>query len=355
MIPRALKLAAYHLVQRAGLESLVLASRWRRRRLLILCYHGVAIEDEHLWAPALFLPPPLFRRRLDMIRQARSAVLPLAEALERLFAGTLPERAVTLTFDDGGYDFYRVAFPILREFGFPVTVYLTTYYSAFNRPVFDVMLSYLLWKGRGQLLSWPQVLPQAVPLDDSGRSMAIRLIHEAARRAALSGRQKDDLLAALAARLSIDYPTLCARRLLHLMNPDEVREVAAAGVEVQLHTHRHRVSRRRDLFMKEIEDNRRAIEQVSPSPAVHFCYPSGRHLPEFEEYLAAAGVRSAVTCRPALATKSANPYLLPRVLDVAAMAPVEFEAWLSGIAGLLPRRRPRPEAPLLLEDDAAGA
>jgi hypothetical protein len=128
--------------------------------------------------------------------------------------------------------------------------------------VFDVMLSYLLWKGRGQLLSWPQVLPQAVALDDPGRRLATREIRQAARRSALSGRQKGDLLAALAARLSINYPTLCSRRLLHLMNPDEVREVAAAGVEVQLHTHHHRVSRRRDLFMGSYPKSVMALETL---------------------------------------------------------------------------------------------
>jgi hypothetical protein len=37
------------------------------------------------------------------------------------------------------------------------------------------------------------------------------------------------------------------------MNPKEVAEVALAGVDLQLHTHRHRLSIPREHFMREIE------------------------------------------------------------------------------------------------------
>lgn len=37
-----------------------------------------------------------------------------------------PNKYVVLTFDDGYHDFYTTAFPVLREFGYPATVYLPT-------------------------------------------------------------------------------------------------------------------------------------------------------------------------------------------------------------------------------------
>ena len=40
--------------------------------------------------------------------------------------------------------------------------------------------------------------------------------------------------------LGIDYAELAAKRILQLMNAREVAEVATNGVDVQLHTHRHR-------------------------------------------------------------------------------------------------------------------
>src|SRR6185295_18614260 len=65
----------------------------------------------------------------------------------------LPDRAVAITVDDGLSDFYRRAFPLIQEYEVPVTLYLTTFYSQYQRPVFDLMCSYLLWKGRGQTLN----------------------------------------------------------------------------------------------------------------------------------------------------------------------------------------------------------
>jgi hypothetical protein len=43
------------------------------------------------------------------------------------------------------------------------------------------------------------------------------------------------------------------------MTAGEAREVAAAGVDVQLHTHRHRVWRSRDRFFRELDDNKARI------------------------------------------------------------------------------------------------
>ena len=102
-------------------------SSWRRDRLLILCYHGISVADEHGWDRELYMDRERFRARMELLRQGGYQVLPLGEACERLRRGALPERAVALTFDDGDYDFYAVAWPILREFQFPATVYANTF------------------------------------------------------------------------------------------------------------------------------------------------------------------------------------------------------------------------------------
>ncbi len=345
-----LKLIALRMAANLGLTSLLLESRWRQERLLILCYHGISLEDEHEWGPALYLPQALFRERMEALHRTNCAVLPLGEALRRLYSRTLPGKAVAITFDDGGYDFYRVAYPILREYSFPATLYLTTYYTLHNRPVFDVMLSYLLWKGRERRLSCKAYLPDAVTLNEPGQRVAVcRKLRNHARRAGLSAAQKDDLLAAIAGSLDIDYEGLCRKRILHLINLDEARELAAGGVDIQLHTHRHRVSRKRELFLKEIEDNRHYISMVSQNPAIHFCYPGGFHLPEFEEVLRAAGVESATTCKLDLAHWRSNPFFLPRLLDVSGLTATEFTAWVSGLAGFLPRRAQALNESQLLE------
>jgi polysaccharide deacetylase len=104
------------------------------------------------------------RRRLETLRQSGYNILPLGEGIERLYAGTLPERSVVLTFDDGFFDFYWMALPVLQEYQVPATVYVSSYYSLFQRPVFDPMLAYLLWKGGNKTLDLPEVLPESVVL-----------------------------------------------------------------------------------------------------------------------------------------------------------------------------------------------
>lgn len=53
----------------SGALSICRDSAWRQRRLLILCYHGVSLDDEHLWNPELYVSPNRFEGRLRMIAE----------------------------------------------------------------------------------------------------------------------------------------------------------------------------------------------------------------------------------------------------------------------------------------------
>src|SRR5215204_3041416 len=223
-----------------GILNWVQKSAWRRERLLILGYHGVSIHDEHEWNPQLFMSAKFLRRRFEAIR-ASSHVLPLEEAINRTYEGTLPSNAVAITFDDGLYDFYKIALPIIKEFGFPVTVYLTTFYSGFNKPVFTVALSYILWKARTKAFSPDDrygILNEIELAGPEGRSQVQTKIIETCLANDLTAVQKDQLLVELCERLGLSYHNIFKDRVLHLMTPDEVRTVSDSGINVQLHTHR---------------------------------------------------------------------------------------------------------------------
>jgi peptidoglycan/xylan/chitin deacetylase (PgdA/CDA1 family) len=337
-----IKRATLGTLKTAGAFRLAGGSRWRRRRLLILAYHGVSLADEHEWQGALYLSPETFRGRMRALKASGATVLPLGEAVERLYADDLPDKAVALTFDDGAYDFYARAFPVVREFGFPVTLYLTTFYTEFNRPVFDTFCSYLLWKARARALELKGLTGAGGRLElDSGaaRDEAAGALRDFAAERKLSAEEKDGLLRSLARELGQDYEELAARRVLHLVNPSEVRELHEAGVDVQLHTHRHRTPNDAALFRREIEENRARVRAFTGrAGAEHFCYPSGVYERAFLPWLAQSGVRTATTCELGYATRESEPLLLPRLLDVSSLSGVEFEAWLSGVAAVMPRR-----------------
>ena len=283
-----------------------------------------------------------FRARLEALKRSDCVVLPLGEAVERLYANDLPDRAVAITFDDGTSDFYRRAFPLIQEFGVPVTLYLTTFYSYYQRPVFDLMCSYLLWKGRSNALDLKKLTGQDLKIDLSSydaREAALSQIHAFARGQKLSADEKDAFAGSLAAQLNVDYQPLLDQRVMHNLTAAEVGQLAAGGIDIQLHTHRHRTPMDRQLFLREIEDNRKIIHEMTGTVADHFCYPSGRYRPAFLPWLREAGVISATTCERGFASRSSDRLLLPRLLDSNTLSPIEFEGWLTGVSAILPQRR----------------
>lgn len=79
-----------------------------------------------------------FRRHLDVLAEWGATVLPLEQAVAALAAGTLPDRAVALTFDDGYASVVERAWPVLRERGLPATLFaVTDYLSGDQRFAWD--------------------------------------------------------------------------------------------------------------------------------------------------------------------------------------------------------------------------
>ena len=340
MIKRV-KRGALQVGKQIGLFAALRRSEWRRSRLTILCYHGVSLLDEHGWNPSYYMRADAFEERLRMVSDGGYPVVRLDEGLRRLREGTLARGSVALTFDDGMYDFYVQAAPLLEKYGMPATVYLTTFYSDFNRPVFGVFCSYVLWKGRRSAAHVSEVIPGAADADlhsSAGRARLRRAIDAHTQREGHSAEDKDAFAERLARHIGVDYDDLIARRVLHVMNNDEVVDLARRGFDFQLHTHRHRTPNDRVLFLREIDDNRRRLRDLAGGEPTHFCYPSGLYRSEFLPWLHEAGVASATTCDAGLATAHTPSLLLPRVVDGGQLSPIEFEGWLSGASAFLPRR-----------------
>ncbi|HMK21601.1 MAG TPA: polysaccharide deacetylase family protein [Terriglobales bacterium] len=351
---RRTKLTALRVLKSAGIFRLVANSSWRRERLLILCYHGTSLEDEHRWRPALYLEADRFEQRLQMLKAGGYSVLPLGEGLQRMQSGTLPHRSVAITFDDGTYDFYRQAYPRLKQYGYPATVYLTSYYMDCQLPVFGLIASYMLWKRRGVVISDGREIGLSEPLDlrtEAGRHQVAQGLVRIAERDDMTGLQKDGLARRLAAFLKIDYDALVAKRLLQIMNRQEVREIANAGIDVQLHTHRHRTPEDEELFRREIRDNRERIREVTGRDPVHFCYPLGVYRKQFFEWLGREQVISATTCDAGLATRGSASMLVPRYIDNQNRDLIDLESWLCGVGDLLAYRRAAPQKYVPRETD----
>jgi len=341
---RPLKVITLRAAERLGVFSRVGASRWRRSRLLILCYHGVSLADEDRWSD-VHVSEATLRRRFELLRSDGASLLPLEESLERLAAGDLPPRAVTVTFDEGLYDFYVKAYPLIREFEIPTTLYVPTYYASVRRPIFDLACSYLLWRGRGKVVESPSLFQgnggTRIPEEAGARGALHLAIRGHVNTARYTAMQKDAMLADLAEQIGVDWGSFVSSRMLQLMSPDELRSLDPRLVSVQLHSHRHRTPRHESLFLRELDDNIAALEAMGFPRAgrKHFCYPSGDADPLFYPWLRARGICSATTCEPRLASRHENPLDLPRVIDTMAVTDTEFRAWTAGVSAFVPRRR----------------
>lgn len=323
----------------AGITRRVLDSAWRKRRLLIICWHGFSNDDEHHWNPSLFMSAEALRMRLELLREMKCSVLPLGEGLARVRSATLPPRAVALTIDDGDSSFCLRAWPMLRSFGFPATLYWTTYYSTHPYAVFDPMLSYLLWKGCNRVLELREPALRCDLQYPQERARAFDALYRFSRTNAWTAERKESFLADLASMLDIDYAAIKSKRVLHLISPAEARAMVAEGLDLQLHTHRHQVPRNSVAFAGELAENACVVRDAGAQTPSHFCYPSGSYLPEFAQWLRENNIQSATTCESGLVDRHANPYFLPRMVDHEAIGAAEFRGWLSGLAAAVLRAR----------------
>jgi peptidoglycan/xylan/chitin deacetylase (PgdA/CDA1 family) len=68
-----------------------------------------------------------FRAHLNVLKTGGYTVLPLSDIVDRLRSGaTLPERCVAITVDDAFRSFLRGAMPLLREYGYPATLFVNS-------------------------------------------------------------------------------------------------------------------------------------------------------------------------------------------------------------------------------------
>ncbi|GIK85345.1 MAG: hypothetical protein BroJett026_08260 [Betaproteobacteria bacterium] len=324
-----------------ALGAFRIARRLTRGDLRILCYHGAAVADESAFSPGLFMTGATFERRMAFLAEQRYPVLPLGDALDRLADGSLPDGATVITIDDGWVGTATVMAPILARHRFPATFYVATYYAARQAQVFNVAAAYALWKAGPRDLDLAAVAP--------GLAGTFALAEPARRKAALDllvrhadslpdAATRQQLLERLCEWAGVDVAALRDRRLFAFANADELRALAAQGVDVQLHTHRHRFPPGdRAAAMTEIEDNRRALEGIAPGPFVDFCYPSGHYDEAQWPWLDALGMRSATTTKGGFARRRHHRFELPRFLDSERITPLEFEAEMSGLFELVRR------------------
>jgi len=120
-------------------------------RIPILMYHSISDEPEsghpYFW---LNTSAKRFAEHMQFLRDNNYKVIDLSEAVKMISTessgfpnlptfhhSSIPQKMVVLTFDDGFQDFLKHAWPVMAEFGFPVTVFVPTAFVCDSRKAFN--------------------------------------------------------------------------------------------------------------------------------------------------------------------------------------------------------------------------
>ncbi|OBB14045.1 polysaccharide deacetylase [Mycobacteriaceae bacterium 1482268.1] len=305
--------------------------RGTRGRLTILMFHGV--EEETLSPPCWHvLDAATFRRQLKYVRR-RFQVLPLEEALERLSAGTLPDHAAVLTFDDGTRNLLTCAAPVLRDLALPASLFLTTGPMGTD----DALWPDRLW------LAFART--QASELDLTPLGLGAYSLRSAAHRGeayaaavdrlkAMSDPERVQLLESLIATLGLEvgYDPGPFR----LLSWDEARSLASDyRMTLYPHSVTHPILSQcsDEIVEREIYESCAAVERETGCLPTIFAYPNGRPQ-DFDERAKAAlrrcGVRWAVSTTEGFAGYDSDPFALPRIAIGSDLSFARFRLLVSG-------------------------
>ena len=294
--------------------------RLNRRRVLILTYHRFAeTEIDGRVSSAQF------SAHLQFLK-ANYRVLPLAEIVENLRNGkSLPDNTAAITIDDGYKDVYDVAFPLLKQFQIPATVFVIT--DFLDRKCW-------LWTDKARVLALQATLAE-IEFENrkfnlngaaSRQSIAAK-INEHLKR--LPDVEKEKQLENLQKSFAVDLTESPAPEF-SAVDWNEAKEMDANGVSIESHTVSHpiltNISDERLRF--ELTESKRRLREILGREADLFCYPNGGFDERAKMFVANAGYKAAVTTEIGFNDSDSDWFALKRT--DAQPAIIDFEQYASG-------------------------
>lgn len=155
-----------------------------RRRLVVLAYHRIVplVQNgsEPLDLDLISATPSQFDWQMAYIRR-RMQPVSLQQIVQYMDGKCdLPARAVAVTFDDGFEDTYQYAFPVLRRYEIPASVFITTGYVDSGEPFWFELVAQLMLRLPPHSLELEDT-PQRFPSGPSreARRQSLRVLHQA--------------------------------------------------------------------------------------------------------------------------------------------------------------------------------
>ena len=231
--------------------------------------------------------------------------------------GKLPERAVCVTFDDGYLDNLELALPILKRCKVAATVFVATDFIDGDLMWNDRVIEAIRIMGAGVLsadrMKWLDLsylgLGRYPMVTECQHLSAAEAILENIKYRCPSDRLK--VVEAMESSLELAQQPL-------MMNPDQLRILHAAGIEIGAHTQSHPILTRQTAEQSavEISGSKARLEAILQDPVSFFAYPNGRPGIDYTELhvnqVKRMGFSAALSTRPGVASSDSDVWQLPR-------------------------------------------
>jgi peptidoglycan/xylan/chitin deacetylase (PgdA/CDA1 family) len=283
--------------------------RVRKAKYVVLGYHGVGAQEFPLYCR---LPKRIFADQMRYIKR-HYRVLSLRQMVEELQNPSAEGQNMVVTFDDGYLGTYTDAFPVLKEYGIPATVYLTAG---------SIESGELAWYD-GIFLRFQRATSEVTVTLDTEK--AFRLTDFASRVDAATTvvlylrTLPDEERQRWCESLEKAMPLRPADLRGSMMNWDQVREMRGKGISFGSHTMTHPVLSRLkpDALQREVAESKQLIESRLDAVVEDFAFPFGKPRDCGRigaAALSALGLRSAMTTIVGVNEPGVDEFRLRRVV-----------------------------------------
>lgn len=291
-------------------------------QVAILMYHRVSSGDPP-WYHGVVVKQEDFEREIVYLCKV-AQIVSLDLLVERISQGEpVPSRAACITFDDGYKDNYTFAYPILRKYNVPATIFLTTGYIGRSWPFHKARFA--IWNTHVTKFKVKGLGSYCLNSLSDRLSVMQRIEHLLDE---LPAREKNRAIETLLKVLDADLPSRFEE--CHTLSWDEILEMSQNGISFGAHTVTHTTLTKLPIeeAREEIIQSKNDIEKRLGAPCTLFAYPNGEFNTKIIELLKENGFTGAVTIIPGMITKRATPFMLNRI--TAGSDFYTFNAYLSG-------------------------
>ena len=238
-----------------------------RHTPIILMYHRI-YNDKFISG----LDPLEFEKQIAYITKNFN-VLPIEDLIENLNKNKIKPYSLALTFDDGHFDFYTSAWPILKKYNLPASLYITTGFVDGTTWLWPDLIKYILLNSKVEVLN-----AQGVGTISTTKSNHHTSWHKLGDYClTLHAEQRNKLLLQLAndAQVSISNTP---QSPFHSVTWGQLKEMSQEGLTVGSHTVTHPIlsSLSIDALRNELTESAQAIEKNLGTIPLGLCYPNGR-------------------------------------------------------------------------------